>query len=149
MPKTKAFSKTKGGAGADDFKKKRVKLGKRVAKPTATDTKCVDFAKYHCMTPSLVPNTSIKMANARTISPIITFKFIPQTPCKMLHFKTLTPNSASQVQGSQNSHGSEHGAGQRWSKPQSPAKFNHTLPPNSLASLSTRRHRHLPQHRPG
>ncbi len=41
MPKTKAFSNTKGGAGADDFKKKRVKLGKRVAKPTATDTKCV------------------------------------------------------------------------------------------------------------
>ena len=39
MPKTKAFSKTKGGAGADDFKKKRVKLGKRVAKATATDTK--------------------------------------------------------------------------------------------------------------
>ena len=41
MPKTKAFSNTKGGAGADEFKKKRVKLGKRVAKPTATDTKCV------------------------------------------------------------------------------------------------------------
>jgi hypothetical protein len=40
MPKTKAFQKTKGGAGADDFKKKRVKLGKRVAKATATDTKC-------------------------------------------------------------------------------------------------------------
>ncbi len=40
MPKTKAFQKNKGGAGAEDFKKKRVKLGKRVAKPTATDTKC-------------------------------------------------------------------------------------------------------------